>query len=119
MWRRATAFILFILATPMQAETRLIMVEETGCMWCESWNEQIGPVYSKTLEGRTAPLQRIDIHETPPSDLTFSSSLQFTPTFVLVVNGTESARVEGYPGEDFFWELLVQMIVDAKVPWAE
>ncbi len=30
----------------------------------------------------------------------------FTPTFVLVENGVELARIEGYPGEDFFWGLL-------------
>jgi hypothetical protein len=119
MWVRATAFFLFILATPMLSETRLIMVEETGCMWCTSWNEKIGPIYPKTPEGRTAPLQRIDIHETLPSDLTFSSSLQFTPTFVLMINGTEAARIEGYPGEGFFWQLLAQMITDAKIPWVE
>ncbi len=116
MWVRATAFFLFILATPMLSETRLIMVEETGCMWCTSWNEKIGPIYPKTPEGRTAPLQRIDIHETLPSDLTFSTRLQFTPTFVLMINGTEASRIEGYPEEGCFWELLAQMIADAKIP---
>ena len=119
MWLRTTTFLLFILTTPVLAETRLIMVEETGCMWCVNWNEQIGPIYHKTPEGRTAPLRRIDINETLPKDLTFSSSLQFTPTFILVVDSHESARIEGYPGEEFFWELLLQMITDAKVPWVE
>jgi hypothetical protein len=36
-----------------------------------------------------------------------------------MINGTEAARIEGYPGEGFFWELLAQMITDAKIPWVE
>ena len=119
MWRRAMVFILFILATPMLSETRLIMVEETGCMWCTSWNEKIGPIYPKTPEGRTAPLRRIDIHATQTDDLNFTSSLNFTPTFILMVDGLEVSRLEGYPGEDFFWGLLAEMISNSKVSWAK
>jgi hypothetical protein len=36
-----------------------------------------------------------------------------------MVDGTEAARLEGYPGEDFFWGLLTQMINDAKLPWVK
>ena len=57
------------------AETRLIMVEEEGCMWCARWNDEISAIYPKTSEGRTAPLQRVDIHAPLPSDLTFERSL--------------------------------------------
>ena len=39
----------------------------------------------------------------------------FTPTFVLVREGRELARIEGYPGEDFFWGLLAAMLRDAGV----
>jgi hypothetical protein len=97
------------------AETRLIMVEEEGCMWCARWNEEISAIYPKTSEGRTAPLQRVDIHAPLPSDLTFERSLHFTPTFVLVVDGQEKSRIEGYPGEDFFWGLLQKMLMRANL----
>jgi hypothetical protein len=36
----------------------------------------------------------------------------FTPTFVLINNGQEQARIEGYPGEDFFWPLLTRLLED-------
>ena len=119
MWIKATALFLFLLPFPSLAETRLIMVEEVGCVWCARWNEQIAPIYPKTPEGRTAPLQRIDIHATRTDDLNFVRSLHFTPTFILMVDGLEVSRLEGYPGEDFFWGLLAEMISNSKVPWAK
>jgi len=91
------------------------MVEENGCIWCARWNKEISHIYPKTPEGQAAPLQRIDIHEARPEGMIFSRSLHFTPTFVLMVDGTESARLEGYPGEDFFWGLLAKMLDDANV----
>ena len=119
MWIKATALFFLLLPTPSLAETRLIMVEEAGCVWCARWNEQIGPIYPKTPEGRTAPLQRMDIHATQTDDLNFASSLHFTPTFILMVDGFEVSRLEGYPGEDFFWGLLAEMISNSKVAWAK
>jgi hypothetical protein len=88
------------------AGTNLIMVEEQGCLWCIRWNEEIAPIYPKTEEGAHAPLRRIDLHDPQPSDLTFKLPVRFTPTFILMDNGIEVGRIEGYPGEDFFWGLL-------------
>jgi hypothetical protein len=97
------------------ADTVLIMVEEKGCVWCARWNDEIGHIYPKTDEGKAAPLRRIELHDTLPDDLTFARSLHFTPTFVLMVDGQETNRIEGYPGEDFFWGLLEQMLTAAGV----
>jgi hypothetical protein len=36
--------------------------------------------------------------------------VRYTPTFVLVDRGREIGRIVGYPGEDFFWELLAGLI---------
>ena len=42
--------------------------------------------------------------------------MRFTPTFVLVRDGQEIDRIEGYPGQDFFWSLLAMMLQRAKIP---
>jgi thioredoxin-related protein len=89
----------------------LVMVEQRGCLYCKMWHDQVGPdEYSRTAEGAFAPLRRIDLHAPYPPDLTFAAPLRITPTFVLVENGAELARMEGYPGEDFFWGLLGMML---------
>lgn len=112
-------FILGATAFQVMADTKLIMVEEHGCIWCDRWNEEISDIYPKTAEGKAAPLHRIDIHAARPDGITFARGLHFTPTFVLVVDGGEVARIEGYPGEDFFWGLLGQMLTKAEIEFLE
>ncbi len=110
----ASAVLLLTLTTRLFADMSLVMVEEDGCMWCARWNAEISEIYPKTTEGKAAPLRRIDIHDRHPDDLEFARSLHFTPTFVLMLDGKEVGRIEGYPGEDFFWGLLDQMITSAQ-----
>ncbi len=107
--RRLVALLLW-LAVPAHAETRLLMAEEVGCMWCARWNAEIGPIYPKTDAGKAAPLMRVNIRDDLPEGVTLTRPLSFTPTFVLLDDGTEVGRIEGYPGEDFFWGLLERML---------
>ncbi|MGB1209039.1 MAG: thioredoxin family protein [Paracoccaceae bacterium] len=95
---------------PLQAEPVLIMVDQPGCYYCELWTTDIGPIYPKTPEGQFAPLVRRDIDDGPPEGGRFARRVSFTPTFVLMDDGAELARIEGYPGEDFFWGLLGMML---------
>lgn len=89
----------------------LVMFESDICEWCEVWNEEIGPIYPKTAEGRRAPLRRVDIYDPRPADLRGIEGVRFTPTFVLLDDrGVEVGRINGYPGEDFFWGLLSELI---------
>ncbi len=109
--------LLFVAFSPIAAtaETLLVMVEEAGCVWCARWNAEIAPVYPKTPEGQAAPLQRIDIHAPTPEGMEFDKPFAFTPTFVLMIDGAESSRIEGYPGEDFFWGMVDRMLTDAGI----
>lgn len=91
------------------------MAEEDGCVWCERWHEEIAPIYPKTAEGRAAPLVRYDLHGAAPSDIEFEHRVHFTPTFILVRDNQEIDRIEGYPGEDFFWGLLGMMLERADI----
>lgn len=101
-------------AAPAVADPILLMAEEDGCYWCARWHKEIAHIYPKTAEGRTAPLQTYDLHSETP-DVIFASKVRFTPTFILVENGQELGRIEGYPGEDFFWGLLSMMFERAGI----
>lgn len=98
------------LAGPVLA-VELVMVEQTGCAWCARWNEEIAPAYPNTDEGQFAPLRRVDLRNMP-DDLEIARRVTFTPTFLLVEDGREIARLEGYPGEDFFWPLLDRILIE-------
>jgi hypothetical protein len=91
------------------AAMELVMVEQHGCVYCARWNAEIAPIYPKTSEGRAAPLRRIELR-TVPADLSLHSTPIYTPTFILVKDGIELSRLEGYPGEDFFWPMLSKML---------
>ena len=93
----------------------LVMVEQAGCAWCLRWHAEVGDAYPRTAEGKAAPLRRIDLRAPLPEGVRFARPATFTPTFVLVEDGVEVGRIEGYPGEDFFWPLLARLIAGAGV----
>lgn len=112
-----TMFVSF--ATVINAQPQLMMAEEPGCVWCARWNAEVGVAYPKTPEGQAVPLLRVDITDDLPADITLDRRVTFTPTFVLLIDGAETARIEGYPGEDFFWGLLGQMLTDHGVAFGD
>ena len=94
----------------------LLVLERDGCPWCDRFDAEIAPVYPKTAEGKLAPLRRIDIHAPLPADLKGIRLETFTPTFVLVEDGREIGRIRGYPGEEFFWFMLSELIAKLEKP---
>lgn len=93
------------LAAP--ADHKLVMVEEAGCVYCARWHAEVGPAYANSAEGRFAPLQRVRIGAPSIAHLT---GIRYTPTFVLLAGGREVGRITGYPGADFFWGLLAELL---------
>lgn len=92
------------------------MFESTYCEWCELWDEEVGVVYDKTPAGKAAPLKRLDIGDPRPASLQNIRRVVYTPTFVLVDSGREIGRINGYPGEGFFWQLLDQLLHKLENP---
>ena len=95
---------------PGPTSIELVMFDQIACKWCRMWDEQVGVVYHQTTEGKRAPLRRVDIRARMPGELQSLKSVVYTPTFVLLENGVEVGRIEGYPGEDSFWGLLEQLL---------
>lgn len=114
----AIAAALSLSVGQLAAETTLLMAEEPGCIWCARWNSEISQIYPKTGEGEAAPLRRINIQDPLPEDIKLARRVNFTPTFVLLVDGEERNRIEGYPGEDFFWGLLGRMLSQEGIVFA-
>jgi len=100
-------------ARAAEPDVTLVMVEQPGCHYCRAWHAEIGPAYPKTDLGAFAPL-RIEQMRALPDDLDLDRRVVFTPPFVVVDGaGAELGRIEGYPGQDFFWPLLEQLLADA------
>lgn len=116
-YTRATLFGTFFIALilPSAYAAELVMFEQSSCIWCQTFDREIAPVYSKTQEGIRAPLRRVNIDQARPSELAFIEMERLTPLFVLVDKGREIGRIRSYPGEDHFWGLLGVLI--KKLDW--
>ncbi len=104
------ASLAVLAAMPRVRAAELVIMDQPGCPWCARFDAEIAPAYPKTPEGRIAPLRRVDITRAWPADLSAIAPSHFTPTFVLIDKGTEVARMRGYPGDQFFWYLLDEML---------
>ncbi|MGY9048861.1 hypothetical protein P775_18735 [Puniceibacterium antarcticum] len=106
------AAVLALWTGSASADPTLIMVQQPGCVHCAMWDKAIAPIYPKTPEGQFAPLVRAELRAGPPEGISYARKVTFTPTFILIDDGQEQARIEGYPGEDFFWGLLGKILQD-------
>lgn len=116
----AVLALLFALLVPRvasaQVAVELYMFEEAGCPWCARWHREVGSAYARSEEGRRAPLRRVHIAEAPRTGVRLATAVTVTPTFVLVDRGNEVGRITGYPGADFFWGLLGELMVRLPTP---
>lgn len=95
---------------PGKAETELLMLEQPGCAWCARFNADIAPAYAKTAAGQRAPLRRVDIKQPWPEDLKNIRAERYTPTFILLDDNQEIGRIRGYPGDNWFWVMLDELL---------
>ncbi len=98
-----------VLVPGRTAAAELVIFERAGCPWCREWDRVIGPIYPKSEVGRRVPLRRLDLDAAAPHGLTLARPIRYTPTFVVVEDGREIGRIEGYPGEDFFWSRIERL----------
>jgi hypothetical protein len=106
------AFVVTVASGAAQSvhAAELLMYELQGCPWCKLWRAEIGPAYPQSAEGLRAPLRVVDLRGPPPEGITLEKPVRTSPTFVLVEGGREVGRITGYPGADFFWPLLNELL---------
>jgi Thioredoxin len=106
-----TLTLLAALFTSVVAQAaELLMFYDPGCVWCRRWNAEIAPSYPKTREGQQAPLRRVPIRNQARAGVALARPINVTPTFVLVEDGQEVGRIDGYAGKDFFYPMLAELL---------
>lgn len=96
-----------------EAPLTLVYVHDHGCPFCRQFDRKIAPGYGRTPEGARAPIRQVEKGSPEFQAIRFARPVRFTPTFVLMREGVELDRIEGYPGEDFFYGLLERMLAKA------
>ena len=110
---RTLSLIILTLGTALSLSAvagNLIMFDEDDCSWCRKWDDEIGVIYSITPESCQAPLLKVKLGENLPASVAIKESIPYTPTFVFIHEEEEVGRIVGYPGEEFFWSFLNEMI---------
>lgn len=103
--------VILVLTQPFAASAaELIVVEQSGCVYCARFDREIANAYPNTPQGRRAPLRRVSLDAGWPEDLEGIEAETLTPTFILVDDGREVTRLRGYPGDNYFWFLLDEML---------
>ena len=117
MFRKTASNILLIACLALAANlmpvtaraAELVMFESAGCIYCQRWERDVGRLYDKTAEAKILPLRRIDISRQSVSGVTLSEPVHYTPTFVVVDQGREVGRIEGFINDGSFWGLLDEL----------
>lgn len=89
---------------------RLMLVEQDGCAYTAAWHREVGESYPGSELGRVATLLRVNINGPYPNGIALARRPNVTPTFILLKNGQEMSRIEGYPGAEEFYPMLRDML---------
>lgn len=101
-----------VLIASVAEAAELYMFRRDGCVWCAKWDREIGPIYPKTEFEKRAPLRLVNLDRDRDPPIAHAP-IHYTPTFVLVEGGKEVGRIEGYPGDMFFWPRLEGLLASA------
>jgi hypothetical protein len=82
---------------------QLLMITSDSCPWCEAFEEEVGGIYNKTKEAQKLPLRRHSFYDQLPEYFSDITPATMTPTFIIIVEGSEVGRIIGYPGQELFW----------------
>lgn len=84
----------------------LIAFEAPGCNYCPIFRRDVVPSYAATRAGKAAPLRFIDVNDRAADQLQLSGPVTMVPTVVLVRDGVEIGRINGYFGRENMHRML-------------
>jgi hypothetical protein len=61
-------------------------------------------------------LRIVDVKGPVPDGIMLDKPVRSAPKFVLVENGREIGRITGYPGAEFFWPMLDELLTKLDPP---
>ena len=92
------------------SSAELLVFETKQCLYCFIFRRDVVPDYMQSMRAKTVPMRFIDIHETDVNRLRLSRPLTMLPTVVLMKNGREVDRINGYMGPEPFFHMVSRML---------
>ena len=92
----------------------LVYIYSPSCGACQQFDREVGPIYPKTTEAQTLPMQKIRYEAWRDGTAPFAhcavSQVLGTPTFIQMRGCEELDRVTGYSDQELFWLALSRML---------
>jgi len=97
-----------------EEEVVLVYIYSPSCGACQQFDREVGPIYPKTTEAQTLPMQKIRYEAWRDGTAPFAhcavSQVLGTPTFIQMRGCEELDRVTGYSDQELFWLALRRML---------
>jgi thioredoxin-like negative regulator of GroEL len=77
--------------------TEVVVFEIGGCSYCTAFRDSLGARYLASTTNAAAPLRYVDLGKLAPDAFQLRGEITRVPTVVLLQDGKEVDRVEGYP----------------------
>ena len=84
-------------ADGVKARTEVVVFEIGGCKYCVAFRDNLGARYLASTTNKAAPMRYVDVGQLDPLSFQLRSDITTVPTIVLMQDGREVDRVEGYP----------------------
>jgi thioredoxin-related protein len=112
----ALALSLLVASAPVVAErdpatiadetAEVLVFEIQGCGYCQSFREQLGARYIASTTNKLAPLRFVDLNKHDADAFPLSGPVTVLPTIVLLRDGKEIDRLEGYPLSEAMFRMV-------------
>jgi hypothetical protein len=110
----AVACIALINLALAEEDVVLVYIHSPSCGACLQFDREVGPIYPKTTEAQTLPMQKIQFDAWRDGTAPFAhcavSPVLGTPTFIQMRGCEELDRVTGYSDQELFWLALRRML---------
>lgn len=96
-------------AGEMRGASRLVAFVSSDCAACRRFSSEALSDYWSSATALELPITVIDVPSLGTGGNPLSAPLRALPTFVVMRDGRELARIEGYPGRDRLLGILADL----------
>jgi thioredoxin-related protein len=91
----------------------LVVVEASGCIYCDLFRRDVLPAYETSEQGKEMPVRFVDINDVESEHIGLTAPVEVVPTFVVVKSQREVGRVSGYVGPENFFHSINYLVASA------
>ena len=92
----------------------VLVFESESCIYCRIFRRDVLPQYLQSKRAKMAPIKFIDVKRVDPKKLGIVAPLTMLPTFVIMREGRERGRINGYLGPEPFFHMVSQILRTAQ-----